>query len=490
MLKLAVRNSKKLIRQMTKEAGVRLGRFFTKADTARLMASSFTYTPKARVSLLDAGAGTGILSAAMIEAICQSGGVGEIYLTCYENDPLYLPMLANNLERIRKKARHDYHVKVRILIREENFLLAQHDEDETYDYIISNPPHELAEENAPETTVLPHIFSGANLNLDCLFASVCASLLAPNGQMAVTLPVSAATAVQLTHFRTHLFSLAPLEKVYLFRREKTKEPLQKYLVLKLRACEAPPDTVSVYVSTDDGTPEGTQAMAPRPYDSVVKSTDASLVLLADEEEELVMSFMRALPCTFATYHLKVHTGLVIDSRHRDLLRDKPVDGAIPLIRPRCLREGMVAFPLQGVANQFIVPSLPSLKQPNKNILLLLRAPGKSAKRRLMCAPHLGGSMNARYISTHNKLNYIDAEGNEQMDAPFLYGLHGFLSCELVDRYIRAVSKSSQVNAGELMNIPLPTATQLRTIGARLMSIRVYKPEYCDRVVKTVFFGRS
>ncbi len=489
MLKLAVRNTKKIVRQMTKEAGTRLGRFFTKIDTTRQMASSLTFSPKKSISILDAGAGTGILSAAVIEEVCRQGGIGEIYLTCYETDPLYLSMLANNLERIRKKARHDYHVKVRITIREEDFLSVPHPLDELYDYIIANPPHELAEESSPYAQIRPAIFTGANLNLDCLFATLCSEMLSPEGQMVVMLPLNSATAPVLTKFRQDLFFRCPVEQIFLYKREKTKEPLQKYMVLKLVRGDTP-DTISISISTDDGTPENTKRMAPRPYAQVVKGADASLVLLADEEEELVMSFMRALPCTFSTFHLKVHTGLVIDSRHKDLLRDRPVDGAVPLIRPRSIRDGMVAFPLPNLQKQFIVPTLPSLKQPNKNILLILRAPGKSAKRRLMCAPHLAGNMAVKYISTHNKLNYIDAQGNEQMDAPFLYGLHGFLSCELVDRYIRAVSKSTQINARELMNIPLPTAAQLRTIGARLMAVRSYKPEYCDRVVKSVFFGRN
>ena len=489
MLKLAVRNTKKLIRQMTKEAGTRLGRFFTKIDTARLMASSLSFTPKKSISVLDAGAGTGILSAAVIEEICRAGGIGEIYLTCYENDPLYLPMLADNLERIRKKARHDYHVKVRVTIREEDFLSTPHPLDQLYDIVVTNPPHELAEEGSSLSQIRPDIFTGASLNLDCLFATLCSEMLSPDGQMVVMLPLACATAPVLTKFRQDLFFRCPVERIFLFKREKTKEPLQKNMVLKLVRKEAP-DTIAISISCDDGTPEGTQTMAPRPYTQVVKGTDAALVLLADEDEELVMNFMRALPCTFATFHLKVHTGLVIDSRYTDLLRDRPVDGAIPLIRPRSIRDGMVVFPLPHVEKQFIVPALPSLKQPNKNILLILRAPGKSAKRRLMCAPHLAGNMMVKYISTHNKLNYIDAQGSEQMDAPFLYGLHGFLSCELVDRYIRAVSKSTQINATELMNLPLPTAAQLRTIGARLMAVRSYKPEYCDRVVKSVFFGRS
>ena len=489
MLKLAVRNTKKIIRQMTKEAGTRLGRFFTKMDTARQMASAFTFPSQKSVSVLDPGAGTGILSAAIIEEICLAGGIGEIYLTCYETDPLYLPMLANNLERIRKKARHDYHVKVRVTIRKEDFLATPHDLDELYDFIIVNPPHDLVTGESPYVNIRPNIFTGASLNLDCLFTTLCSEMLTTGGQMVVMLPLSAATSPVLAKFRQDLFFRCPLESIFLYRREKTKEPLQKHMVLKVVKGDAPTN-VSISISSDDGTPENTKVMAPRPYAQVVKDADASLVLLADEEEELVMSFMRALPCTFSTFHLKVHTGLVIDSRHRDQLRDRPIDSAIPLIRPRCIRDGMVVFPLPNTKGQFIVPTLPSLKQPNKNILLILRAPGKSAKRRLMCAPHLAGNMPVKFISTHNKLNYIDAEGGEQMDAPFLYGLHGFLSCELVDRFIRAVSKSTQINARELMNIPLPTAAQLRTIGARLMAVRSYKPEYCDKVVKSVFFSRN
>ena len=199
MLKLAVRNSKKLIRQMTQEAGIRLGRFFTKIDTARLMASAFDAPQKPRVSLLDAGAGTGILSAAAIEALCQSGAVSEIYLTCYENNPLYLPMLANNLERIRKKARHDHHVKVRITICEEDFLSCPHGEDELYDFIITNPPHELENEKS----------------LDHPFVALCNQLLAPMGQMVMVLPVASATAVTLAPFRKNLVATSPLEQIYL-----------------------------------------------------------------------------------------------------------------------------------------------------------------------------------------------------------------------------------------------------------------------------------
>jgi adenine-specific DNA-methyltransferase len=46
-----------------------LGQFFTSKATARFMASLFNFPQKEKVEILDPGAGSGILSAAIIEII-------------------------------------------------------------------------------------------------------------------------------------------------------------------------------------------------------------------------------------------------------------------------------------------------------------------------------------------------------------------------------------------------------------------------------------
>ena len=72
MLNLAVRNTGKLVREKSKSENVRLGRLFTKKDTARLMAAMLDIDEnKTAFTLLDPGAGTGILSAAAVEEICK-----------------------------------------------------------------------------------------------------------------------------------------------------------------------------------------------------------------------------------------------------------------------------------------------------------------------------------------------------------------------------------------------------------------------------------
>ncbi len=487
MLKMVVRNSKKLIRRMSASDGIRIGRFLTKIEVARGMAKSLSYVQKSAVRVLDPGAGTGILSAAVVEEICLRGGVSEIFLTCYEFDPMFLPMLADNMERMRKRARHDYKVKVRVNVLAEDFLLARHEEHERYDYIIVNPPQDLYEGEHPALHLRPSIFTTATVPAAPLFIRMAAELLAPDGQLVATLPTTAATAAQLAAFRRTLFELAAPEALLLYTKNgKRGEELKKTFAVKLREGITSPATLRTYISREDGSEMVEEE--PREYGAVVRESDCALTLMCGENEQLVLDFMKTLPCTFASFGLKVHTGLTLESRHRDLLRDKPEDGAIPLIHPRCLHDGVVTHPRGNIGGQYIIPGIPSLKQPNKNILLMKRVPAKSDKRRIMCAPYLAGSSMFRYISTHNKLNFIDVDGKEQMDPPFLYGLHAFLSSELTDRYIRIVSKTAQLNARDLMALPLPTAAQLRTIGAKLMAVRIYKPEYCDRVVNSELFG--
>ncbi len=479
MLDLAVRNTKKLIRETSKSENIRIGRFFTKREVARSLAGAFTFVSRYSVRLLDAGAGTGILSAAVVEAIAKSGGVTEIYLTCYENDPAYLPRLTDNLERVRKKARHDYRVKLRVNICTDDFLTAPHPEEERYDYIITNPPQEPAGDAYAD--LFPDILP-AGAPLACHFTAMAASLLAPDGQLIATLPLKAASAVTLTAFRRSLFRTAAPERIFLYAREKTTSPLRPIISLKLREGAAPAEVQLLTFPGEDTPAEST--LPPLPYDAVVTEGDASLCLVHSGEELGALVRMRGLPCRFASFGLRVRTGLVLESRYPDLLRDTPADGAVPLLHPRCLKDGIVQFPLPGVRRQYIIPRPASLAQPGKNILLMKRVPAKSDKRRLTCAVLLKNTVPAHF-STSNKLNYIDTENGEQMDPGFLFGLFGYLSSAPVDAYIRLTSKSGQLNARELANLPLPDAEHLRQIGGRLMAMRSYKPDYCDKVVHEI-----
>ena len=85
MLNKIVENTSKYIDLMPKKERKKYGQFFTSIETARYMASLFVLPEKKEITLLDAGAGSGILTAAFVE-YAVGKGIKRIDITCYEND--------------------------------------------------------------------------------------------------------------------------------------------------------------------------------------------------------------------------------------------------------------------------------------------------------------------------------------------------------------------------------------------------------------------
>lgn len=496
MLSLAVRNTAKLIREKSKSENIRLGRLFTKKDTARLMAGMFTLTPGKRVyTLLDPGAGTGILSAALIEHICQQAqGCEQIFLTCYENDPIFVPMLEDNLERIRRKCRHDYGIRLFATVYAENYLTDARNHytvaffdaiPDRFDMIICHPPLGLLDRESPEAEAVGGV-TQLRIGAPFLFAELAKTHLEADGQLVIMLPTTVASASQLTAFRQRMHDGLSLQRVHLFvARQKNPRravPLKKEIILSYRAA-AHPETVTVSTSTDAGTPAHTVTLPPLPYDFVVDPTDGSLTLPKSVEDTKIVRYINAFPETLASLGLKISTGLIIDSKCQELLISEPVRGAVPLIRPSVLSGGSVDFPGR-TGKQYIAPINPALLQKNKNMLLIKRVPAKSDARFLNVAVYLAAKLPTfRYISTHNKLNFIDTrDPNGEICARLAFGLFALLNSTIYDRYLSIVSKSKQVNAKELRDLPLPPRNLIENMGMRLMAVRQTGVKACDDIV--------
>lgn len=481
MLNLAVRNTKKLIRERSREDNVRLGRFFTKKQTAALMGGMFTPTEKAHLRILDPGAGTGILSAALLEAIASHGGCQTVALVCYETDATFLPMLENNLERLRKKCRHDYGIKVKYEIRNENFVTAA--VDEPYDMIIANPPSELLHADRAEIAAYREVCAGAT-DLAFLFAVAAARALAEGGQLVALLPSAYANSAYLEKIRRHLATLGHLERLHLFvapsKNGAHADSIRKTLVLKFTRSPLAEDATILVSSSPSETSEDITLLPPFPYGRIVNEENGSLLLLKSEEDAALLTLVESLPERLSTLGLRMRTGLTLESRYRDQLREEPTEGAVPLIRPSSMRNGMV-WQKDGV---FVIPVIPSLAQKNKNMLFIKRVPAKSDARRMVCAVYLASQF-ARYprISTHNKLNYIDYADGREMDSPMLHGLYAVLTSDLYESYLALISHSSRINAKDYEELPLPTADVLRKIGNKLLMTRQFTPKMCSVIVK-------
>ena len=495
MLNLAVRNTAKLVREKSKSDNVRLGRLFTKKDNARLMAGMLRLDPSKTVyTILDPGAGTGILAAAAIEEICKKySACKQIFITCYENDPVFVPMLRDNLERVRKKCRHDYDVKLYVTVYEENYLTESQKHytvsfygdvvADKFDIIIANPPTELVDKKSPEALAVGGV-TQLKISLSFLFAKLAATHLEDGGQLVIVLPTLVASASQLTAFRKELASTLSLEHIHLFvgKRKNTKRaiPLKKNIILAYGKC---PKSETVTISTTTETGKELVTLPPLDYDFVVDREDGSLTLPKSAEDTKIVKYISDFPETLTGLGLKMSTGLIIDSKCDGLLFTEPIKGSVPLLRPSAMVNGQISFP-RPVKRQYIAPINPSLIQKNKNMVIIKRVPAKSDDRFVNAAIYMAAQLPAyRYISTHNKINFIDTKDKNTEICPRLaFGLFALLNSTIYDRYISIVSKSKQINSKEMRTLPLPPRNIIENIGMRLMAVRQTSVAACDQIV--------
>lgn len=493
---MTVRNTAKLIRSKSKSENVRLGRFFTKKETARLMANMLTLDEsKTAYTVLDPGAGTGILASAVIEEICKRcKNCRQIFVTCYENNPEFVDMLQDNLERVRKKARHDYDVRVYVTIYEENYITESQNHytvtfvdvvEDKFDIIICNPPTDFVEKGTTEAKRAGGV-TQVKISAAYLFAKMAGKHLEENGRLVIMLPTTVASASALTGFRREMAENLALDKIHLFigkqKNENRAIPLKKSILLSYGKCEKP-SSVIISTSTDWGKPENTVVLPELDYNFVVDEKDGTLTLPKSVEETKIVQYITSFPETLSSLGLKMSTGLVIDSRCEGMLFTEPIKGCIPLIRPTAIKGGQIRFPLP-IKHQYIAPLHTSLMQKNKNMVIVKRVPAKSDERFVNAAIYMASQLpQYKYISTHNKINFIDTkEKDGEMCARLVFGLFALLNSTIYDRYLSIVSKSKQINSKEMKELPLPPKNIIENMGMRLMSLRQASVSACDSVV--------
>ena len=494
MLNLAVRNTGKLVREKSKSENIRLGRLFTKKDTARLMAGMLDIDEsKTAFTVLDPGAGTGILSAAAIEEICKKAPLcKQIFLTCYETEEDFIPMLEDNLERIRKKCRHDYGVKLYVTVYRENYIVDAKNHytvtffdtvEDKYDIIIANPPTELIEKGSDEALSAGGV-TQLKISAAFLFARMASRHLEDGGQLVIVLPTTYATASQITSLRREMAEKLAVKKIHLFvgrqKNFKRAVPLKKNFIISYIKGDRP-ENISITTSTDSG--KAVTELPRLAYDFVVDRDNGMLTLPKSVEDTKIVQYISGFPETLTSLGLKMSTGLIIDSKCEGLLFTEPIKSSVPVIRAATIQGGTVSFP-QPIKRQYIAPINPALIQKNKNLIIIKRIPAKSDERFVNSAIYLAAQLPAyRYISTHNKINFIDTKDkNSEMCARLAFGLFALLNSTIYDRYISIVSKSKQINSKEMRSLPLPPRNIIENIGMRLMAMRQTNVKACDQIV--------
>lgn len=487
MIKEILTNTQLYIANNSKDERKDKGQFFTSIETARYMANGVK--AQESNSILDMGAGTGILSAAVVEKLLRSKKTKSINITMYENDKNIIPVLNKNVELMQKNcAKRKVNFNINVVC--DNFIMANkhnwaHKQCQQYDIVISNPPYKKINKDSSESQAMIDIVYGQP-NIYGLFMAMGLNLLKEKGTYITIVPRSWTSGLYFKEFRKYLLNNLNIKKMHLFvSRDKVfKEEtvLQETMIIFGEKSKKQSARITITTSEENGDfKKVDKRVVPR--STVLSNNDNHYVLLpTSEDEQNVLAFMSKLPETLESLGYSFKTGPVVEFRNEGIISKTQFTDAVPLIRPIHMYQGGIEFPIETTKNQYIkYKENDVLFVSNVNTILLKRFTTKEEKRRLQPAMLLEGTFPYDNYAIENHVNYL-VKAEDDIGQEELYGLMGVFSSNLWDKYYRILNGNTQVNASEINSIPMPSLAYLLEIGRRVHNEGF---EYTDEIIEEV-----
>ena len=445
-----------------------LGQFFTPVTAAVLIASLARLPETGTLKVLDPGAGSGVLSAALVDRVLKERPGLSLHILAVERDSSVLPYLKETLAACEQAGEG----RITAIAVEADFIMYSTGLDASllgdtgFDVVIQNPPYGKLASTSPHRKAL--LSTGVDApNLYAAFLALSAEALLPGGQLVAITPRSFFNGAYFGSFRGFLLDRIALDRVHVFESRSTvfadTGVLQENVIFS-GTRDGERKTVELSVSRDHN---GEVAVRQVPYCDVVRPNDVHrfIRLVTDNEDDASAELMMSMPCSLADLGVTVSTGRVVDFRSRDALHDDRVPDAHPLIYPGNLRAPGFEWPRDIRKPQWFAPKAPkdvSLLLPEGWYTVVKRFSSKEERRRVVASAwspveHPGP------VAFENHLNVFHIKGTG-LDEAIARGLAAWLNSSLVDRFFRTFSGHTQVNATDLRALRFPTSATLKELG--------------------------
>ena len=335
------------------------GQFFTSASVAGLMAGmAEAQTSSYRV--LDAGAGIGSLSAALVDELCtRTVRPHDLRLTAFEIDPFLQPYLRETLARCQATAA-SADIECVVSVEAQDFIRAGvamirggmfDPQRQVFDCAILNPPYHKIRSDSDARLLLRSVGIETS-NLYTAFVALAVELLVPGGELIAITPRSFCNGPYFRPFRESLLREMRMRRLHIFESRETAfsddAVLQENVIL--HAVKCPPDEPPrpVWITSSVGPGDDLLTTRQAPYDRVIRPGDPDFFIhiVPNELGQAVADCMLALTARLTDLGITVSTGRVVDFRARAFLRTDPEPGSVPLIYPTHLLQGGIAWPKQ------------------------------------------------------------------------------------------------------------------------------------------------
>lgn len=457
-----------------------IGQFLTPVAIAKFMSSMFESGPQ-RLTILDPGAGAGVLFATCVETlISRVERPQSIEVVAYETDSAILPYLEDTLRNCQLLC-ESKNIEFHGTIKDEDFISAALAEVEgslflapgkRFTHAILNPPYKKINSQTAMSRKL--YLSGIEVtNLYAVFVWLSMSLLEQGGQMVAITPRSFCNGPYFKKFRSAFLRMMSLKGVHVFESRKKAfgddNVLQENIIYHaMRGFQKP---TSVLISFSEGLDFDRASTLVVPYSQVVHPGDRDMFIRLDiKKADIAPSEqMKCFTSSLNKLGLNVSTGRVVDFRAREHLRQSPQQGDVPLIYPCHFANGFIDWPAESGKKPNAIATnaaTSSLLVEAGFYVLTKRFSSKEQQRRIMAAVYDPARINASYVGFENHLNYFH-QNSRGLPADLAKGLALYLNSTIVDEYFRLFSGHTQVNATDLRKMPYPTREQLTRLGATI-----------------------
>jgi adenine-specific DNA-methyltransferase len=467
------------------------GHFGTAPAIAEFMAGLLTDTPKGPVRILDPGAGVGTLSAAICKKILRQQNQTHLVFELFENDPTLISPLEKTMTFCKTALREAGH-EMNFVIRVEDFILANTEHSlfgdssrASFHLAILNPPYFKVRKESEYARAMKHVVHGQP-NVYALFMAIVADRLRKGGEMVAITPRSYFNGPYFKRFRKWFFDRMTAKQIHIFESRtdafQEEEVLQENVILLAEKAGNPKDVI---ITSSPGRDFQQVSRHALPYPKVIEdSTGDHLVRVATTgfEQEIVQALDR-LSSRFRELPFKISTGPVVPFRSKEFLRQFRSDKTAPLLWMHNVRPFMTRFALKNgkPTHILICEESQRLLLPTKRYVLLKRFTAKEERRRLVAGIIEAKDSYSPFLGLENHLNYIYRPNGELSKGEAL-GLAVFFNSALVDRYFRAISGNTQVNAAEIRAMPVPSLEGIREIGKALEHTDDRTPSRIERTV--------
>ena len=469
----------------------KLGQFFTPSEAAVLIASMPQLPNNGALRVLDPGAGSGALTAALVARLLSEASAASIHVVVLETDELVLPALRATIRECQEVAAASG-VRFTAEVVQGDYLVIAEQLGAGFDLVIMNPPYAKISASSVNRDLM--LSRGVEApNLYAAFMSLAVLNLRDGGQLVAITPRSFANGVYFEQFRKKFLDVMTMTRIHIFESRSTvfsDTGVLQENIITLSTKLGLPSEVVLSVSTGHKDEVVTRTV---PYSEVLSATDKHRFIRipsSANDTEVVSRFV-SLPSSLEGLGVRVSTGRVVDFRSRDNLTDEPIENSFPMVYPASIKAGAVRHPVVGAKPQWFHPLHDGelkLLVPTGVFVLVKRFSAKEEKRRLVAGIWSPSANRSGPVAFDNKLNFLHIDG-AGLDLELASGLSLWLNSTIVDTYFRTFSGHTQVNATDLRNMRFPNADDLRKLGT-LGQIELPDQESIDSMVESIVFANA